>query len=323
MGHGLLPALEARGHPVVAVDLAPLPAELAGSCLEAVRASILDTETMRSLLRRHRPAWVFHLAAVLSSRAERDAALAHAVNVQGTVDLMGLCLEELGGGGDAVRFLFPSSIAVYGMPDLATKESEGAVGESEWTVPQRLYGCHKLYCELLGSYWARRALAGGPGLDFRAIRFPGLISAETVPSGGTSDYAPEMLHAAAQGRPYACFVRPDTRLPFMTMADAVDAFLKLGDAAPAELSRRVYNIRAFSASAAEFRDRVLETFPGAGIRFEPDAARQAIVDSWPADVDDARARHDWGLAPRHGLVEALRDYLVPALRARYGVPAGR
>ena len=126
-----------------------------------------------------------------------------------------------------------------------------------------------------------------------------------------------MIHAAAQGKPYACFVREDTRLPFMTMTDAVDAFLTLASTPETRLTHRVYNIRAFSLSAGELRDRLLEAFPDVRVTFEPDERRQAIVDSWPADVDDRPARKDWGLAPRHGLSEALDEYLLPALRARY------
>jgi nucleoside-diphosphate-sugar epimerase len=317
MGHLLLPALRERGHRVVALDINPLSPELADHCIEIVDASVLDTERLADLLRRHRPEHVFHLAAVLSTRAELDPMLAHAVNVDGTVGLMGLCADELTAAGRPPRFLYPSSIAVYGMPDARTKASAGAVRETEWNVPTGVYGCNKLYCELLGQYFSRDERAERR-LDFRSIRFPGLISAETIPSGGTSDYAPEMIHAAARGEAYACFVRPETRMPFMTMVDAVSAFLDLASAPESDLTQRVYNIRAFSPSAAEIRDRVVDVFPDAEIGFEPDERRQAIVDSWPADVDDDRAREDWGFTPRHGLDAALRDYLLPALRERYG-----
>jgi len=318
MGHLLLPALRMRGHRVVALDINPLGPELAAHCVEFVEASVLDTGRLADILRRHRPEQVFHLAAVLSTRAEQDPALAHEVNVNGTVGLMELCADQLTGASHPPRFLYPSSIAVYGMPDSGTKSTAGAVKESEWNVPTGMYGCNKLYCELLGQYFSRSERAERR-LDFRSIRFPGLISAETVPSGGTSDYAPEMIHAAAQGRPYACFVGPETRMPFMTMVDAVDAFLDLAAAPEADLTQRVYNIRAFSPSAAEIRDRTLEVFPDAVVSFEPDEHRQAIVDSWPADVDDDQARRDWGFAPTHGLTEALRDYLLPSLRERYGI----
>jgi nucleoside-diphosphate-sugar epimerase len=146
-----------------------------------------------------------------------------------------------------------------------------------------------------------------------------LISAATVPSGGTSDYAPEMIHAAAKGEPYSCFVRPDTRIPFMTMPDAVDAMLRLARADRPRLSRSVYNIAAFNPSAGEIAELVQDGFPGAEIRFDPDLKRQAIVDTWPADVDDGAARADWGLAPIHNLENAFSDYLIPRISERYRV----
>jgi nucleoside-diphosphate-sugar epimerase len=221
-----------------------------------------------------------------------------------------------------VVFLYPSSIAAYGLPDLETKARVGAVKEHEWNVPTTMYGCNKLYCEHLGRYYsfhykqlAAEKLSGK--VDFRAIRFPGLISAVTVPSGGTSDYAPEMIHSAASGHPYRCFVRPDSRIPFMVMADAVDALLQLAAADRSRLRQSVYNISAFNPSAEEIRDLVLEGFPDADIGFSPDEKRQAIVDSWPADVDSSAAREDWGLAPRFGFEAAFRDFLIPNIRSRY------
>ena len=157
-------------------------------------------------------------------------------------------------------------------------------------------------------------------MDFRAIRFPGLISAFTLPSGGTSDYAPEMLHAAAQGRPYACFVREDTRLPFMAMPDAIGALLALMEAPGESLTTLVYNVGAFSPSAGEIADLVRAAFPAGHIAFAPDPRRQAIVDSWPEDVDDARARRDWGFRPAHDLGRAFGEYLLPNVRRRYAGP---
>jgi nucleoside-diphosphate-sugar epimerase len=324
MGHLLLPALRSRGYATVALDLVALDPSLGECCEEVVQASILDDDAIRDIYRRHHPAIVFHLAAVLSTKAEKDPDLAHEVNVNGTVGLFKLCREEARASGRDVVMLFPSSIAVYGFPDASAKEKAGKVAEQDWNFPTAMYGCNKLYCELFGSYLTTRARRlREPGLDFRAIRFPGLISAETLPSGGTSDYGPEMIHAAAQGKTYACFVRADTRLPFMTMPDAVAAMMRLAAADAAALTTRVYNIGAFAPSAAEYRDLVMVHYPGARISFEPVAARQAIVDSWPADVDDSKARSDWGHAPVHALGDAIADYLVPALQRRYGARVAR
>lgn len=324
MGHLLLPALVKRGYAVIAVDLAPLPESLAGLCLEAVQASVTDAPGMAALVERHRPSLVYHLAALLSRQAEDDPERAHAVNVEATLLLYRLCRAEASRAGRDVRVLFPSSIAVYGLPGVRKKAKAGAVREHEWTLPSGMYGCNKLYCEMVGAYWTTRAeRARTPGLDFRALRFPGLISAQTLPSGGTSDYAPEMVHAAAAGRPYACFVREDTRLPFMTMPDAIEGFLALAEAPRKDLTARVYNVKGFSPTAGELLQALRSRFPDATVRFEPDPVRQALVDTWPGDVEDARARADWGFAPQHGLNAALDRYLLPALRARSEARADR
>jgi nucleoside-diphosphate-sugar epimerase len=324
MGHLLLPALRAAGYEVVALDLRAMDPALSVSCREVVAGNITDRKLLERLFDDHRFAAVFHLAALLSSKAERDPDLAHEINVSATLHLFRLGRERARLSRADLTFFFPSSIAVYGLPDAAAKASAGAVGEDEWNRPAGIYGCNKLYGEMIGSYFAARAAKDQtPGLDFRAIRFPGLISAETLPSGGTSDYAPEMIHAAASGRPYACFVGPSTRMPFMTMPDAVDAIMRLVAAPASALTTRVYNIGAFAPSASEIRDAALAHFPEAQISFSPVAWRQAIVDTWPESVDDGRARRDWGHAPRHELEEALSDYLVPALVKRYGSKVAR
>jgi threonine 3-dehydrogenase len=169
-------------------------------------------------------------------------------------------------------------------------------------------------------YYGQRHLDETPPhfLDFRAIRFPGLISAFTLPSGGTSDYGPEMLHAAAQGKPYACFVREDTKISFMAMPDAIKSLLMLLDVPREKLNHQVYNIAAFAITAGEFRDRAVKAFPGAQITFEPNPRRQGIVDSWPEDVDDALAQTEWGWKPDYDADRFFDDYFLPEMRKRYG-----
>ena len=224
--------------------------------------------------------------------------------------------------GRPVVFLYPSSIAAYGLPSLEVKARAGKVKEDDYNHPTTMYGCNKLYCEHLGRYYARhyKQMSAEPRagkVDFRCIRFPGLISAVTMPSGGTSDYAPEMLHAAAGGKPYACFVRPDTRIPFMAMPDAVDALVTLAHVPGGRLRQPVYNIGAFNPSAEEIRRIVLEAFPQAQITTAVDVKRQGIVDTWPEDVDDSAARRDWGFQPRYALEHAFRDYLIPTITRLY------
>jgi nucleoside-diphosphate-sugar epimerase len=307
---------------ILALDLNPLEPDLARRCAACLTGDIRDRRLLERLRSEFEIETVFHLAAILSTRAEFVPETAHEINVEGTLRLLRLAVEETLWRGRPVRFLFPSSIAVYGLPDLAAKRGAGRVAEEAWTQPITMYGCNKLYAEHLGRYYARhyRQLApdaATPAIDFRAIRFPGLISAFTTPSGGTSDYAPEMIHAAARSRPYACFVREDSRIPFMVMPDAVDALLAIAEAPAERLRRPVYNVRAFNPSAAELAALVAEGIPGARTTFVPDRRRQRIVDSWPEDVDDAAARADWGFRPAHDLGRAFNEYLLPNIRRRY------
>lgn len=323
IGHGLIERLsEAGRQPIVTIDLNPLEPSLAGKVQREFTGSITDARLLDRILSEFEIDTVYHLAALLSTRSEFTPVTAHQVNVEGTLSLLEFSQREAESHGRPVLFLYPSSIAAYGLPDLETKMRAGRVREDEYNTPSTMYGCNKLYCEQLGRYYARfykqLAVESQSGrVDFRCVRFPGLISAMTVPSGGTSDYAPEMIHAAAQGEPYTCFVRPDTRIPFMAMPDGVDALLSLAAAPRQRLSRTAYNLSAFNPSADEILGEVQRAFPDAQITWKTDTRRQGIVDSWPADVDDSAARRDWGFAPTYNFESAFRDYLIPKIRARY------
>jgi threonine 3-dehydrogenase len=322
IGHGLIERLAASGRAVVTLDVAPLDPALAKLVQREVVGSILDHAALDRLLPEFEVDLIFHLAALLSTRSEFSPVMAHDVNVQGTLLLLEFAQRQAESHGRPVTFLYPSSIAAYGLPTLDAKRRAGRVREDDWTQPTKMYGCNKLYCEQLGRYYAHHykqlsAETASGRVDFRAVRFPGLISAVTVPSGGTSDYAPEMIHAAARGESYACFVRPDTRIPFMAMPDGVEALLTLAAAPRAALTRTAYNLGAFAPTADEVRAEVLRAFPGAAITFHVDEKRQGIVDSWPEDVDDSAARHDWGFAPAYDFTRAFRDYLIPTIRERY------
>lgn len=323
MGHGLIDQLAELGtHTVIALDVRQIDDSLKPKCSAIIVGDVLENRLLERLQSEYEIHTIFHLAALLSTRAEFTPEAAHRVNVEGTLNLLKLAIEQSRWQGSPVKFMFPSSIAVYGLPSLQEKKRAGKVREDEWNFPTTMYGVNKLYCEHLGRYYAKyyRQLAADRwvgGIDFRCIRFPGLISAATMPSGGTSDYAPEMLHAAAQKRSYACFVRKDVRIPFMAMPDAIKALLELWDAPPENLKRSVYNITSFSPSAGEIREIVMREFYTSDITFIPDDKRQAIVDTWPEDTDDSAARHDWNWSPSFDLTRAFSEYLIPEIKRLY------
>ncbi len=321
IGQALIRTLSERSElPILAMDIEPLPEDIR-SLVTPLQGDILDKTLLSRLVSEYEIDTIYHLAALLSTRSEFTPEAAHRVNVEGTLGLLQLASEQSEWRGKPVKFIFPSSIAVYGLPDQETKSAYTRVREWEWNYPRTMYGCNKLYCEQLGIYFStyyRQLATDRPiMLDFRCLRFPGLISAFTVPSGGTSDYGPEMLHHAAQGKPYSSFVRQDVRIPFMAMPDAIKSLHLLTEAPRESLKRLVYNVTSFSLSAAEFREIVLGFFPEAQISFDPDMKRQSIVDSWPADLDDSAACRDWGWQPDYDLQRSFAEYLVPNIRDRY------
>ena len=323
IGHGLISSIgKEKKTAIVTLDLKPLDECLIPFCNRFIKGDILDNMLLGRLMAEYEITTIFHLASILSTKSEYTPEAAHRVNVEGTINLLRLGVELAQWQGSTVKFIYPSSIAVYGLPDVETKTREGKIKENQWCTPITMYGCNKIYCEHLGRYYSRnyRQLAKDRSMntiDFRCIRFPGLISVDTVPTGGTSDYGPEMLHHAAQKKPYGCFVREDTRIPFMAMPDAIKALLSIEDVPSKSLSQVSYNVTSFSPSAAEIRRYVLNAFPKADIYYEIHPNRQAIVDSWPIDVDDTPARNDWGWKPDYDIDRSFNDYLIPAIRNRY------
>jgi len=323
IGHGLIRSLSKKAREDrVGLDLDVLDKSIRPFVQESIQGNILERNLLARINAEFEVSAIYHLAAILSTRAEFSPMTAHDVNVGGTINLLHLAMEQSLSQGRPVKFFFPSSIAVYGMTDIDTKNSAGPVSEDDYRHPETIYGCNKLYCENLGIYFSRfykrlSAESSRGRVDFRSIRLPGLISIHTLPAGGTSDYAPEMIHSAAQYIPYQCFVREDSALPFMTMGDAIKAILQLMEAKEDSLSRSVYNVTSFSPSAAEFREKTLTYFPEAKIDFIINKKRQSIVDSWPAQVDDSKARNDWDWEPEHDFDSAFENYLIPEIKKRY------
>lgn len=292
VGIDLARALAEAGDDVVATDVLPKPR----GASRWRPLDVTDAGAMKAALTDEAPDVVFHLAAILSATGERDPQAAYAVNQTGTYNLLEAC-REVG----VPKLIFTSSIAVYG-PGLPDPTPEDVP-----LLPTTLYGATKAAGELLGAYYEHRY-----GVDFRGIRFPGLISA-SLPGGGSSDYALFMYVDAVRRGAYRAFCRADTRIPFMYMPDAVRALIELARAPKANLTRNIYNIAAMSPSAAEFKASIEGALPEASITFDPDPVRQAILDSWPRALDDSRARADWGWQPRFEL-EAMTADLLPRLR---------
>src|SRR3989344_6916661 len=219
------------------------------------KTSVLQKSQIQSIFSKLKISKVFHLAGVLAGDAEREPEKAEALNSGGTAVMLEVTNDYAIREKRGIKFIFPSTIAVYGFPDLKTKTQNSVVTEEEFLNPITMYGINKLYCENLGVYYSKYYKMLEPDvkrlLDFRCVRFPGLMSALTIPTGGTSDYGAEMIHTAAQGQNYESFVREDAVLPFMVMPDAIKALITLAEADKSKLTRFVYNVTSFSINAKE------------------------------------------------------------------------
>jgi nucleoside-diphosphate-sugar epimerase len=285
---------------VIASDLKDPPANPESGGPFA-RLDVTDGSALRHVCREHDVDAIVHMAAILSAKGENDPLHAWEVNVTGLVNALEVAREL-----KLAQVLCPSSIAVFGAG--APKES----APQETTLkPSTMYGITKVTGELLCDYYVHRF-----GVDARGLRYPGIISAETLPGGGTTDYAVEFYYKAVEVGRYTCFVRENTRLPMMYMPDCIKATVDLMDADFARLKHHGdFNVGAMSFSAGELAESIREHIPGFEVEYEPDY-RQAIADSWPSSVDDSAARAEWGWAPEYDLDAMTEDMLV-RLRKRH------
>ena len=283
---------------VVGLDLAP-PSSPNGQREEGpyVTGDVRNRDAIEAVIRNHEVSVVYHLASLLSASGEKKPDQTWEVNLDGLKNVLDLARRH------SLRVFWPSSIAVFGPSTPREQTPQRTVFD-----PSTMYGVTKRSGELLCQYYHRRY-----DIDVRSLRYPGLISYKTPPGGGTTDYAVDMFYAAADGDPYTCFVRPDTRLPMMYMPDALQATLDLMEADAANLTvRDSYNITAFSFSARELAASIERRMPTFSCSYDPDE-RQRIADDWPQSVDDSVARSDWGWSPQYDL-DAMTDDMLDHLQ---------
>ena len=262
---------------------------------------VTEAEKLTEVCRRHKIDAIVNMAAILSATGEKNPQLAWHVNVTGLINTLELA-RELG----LTQVLCPSSIAVFGAGCPRVNTPQETV-----LKPATMYGVTKVTGELLCDYYVRRF-----NVDARGLRYPGIISAETLPGGGTTDYAVEIFYKAVAEKRYTCFVGPDTRLPMMYMPDCLKATMDLLEADFDALKHHGdFNVGAMSFSAAELAAAIKRRIPEFEITYAPDF-RQAIADSWPASLDDSAARAEWGWKPSYDL-EAMVDDMLAKLSARH------
>jgi nucleoside-diphosphate-sugar epimerase len=275
---------------VVASDLRPLAEQDGPTAV----LNALDIQAMDEMVEAYRITQIYHLAAILSATGEKDPMWAWNTNMASLFNVLETARKR-----QLDKVYFPSSIAAFGRE--AAPEN---TPQYEALIPETVYGISKVAGELWGNYYYRRY-----GLDVRSLRYPGIIGYQSLPGGGTTDYAVDIYHYAVQNKPFSCFLKPDTRLPMLYMDDAIRATLELMEAPADRLTVRTsYNLAGMSFTPAEIAESIRKVIPDFQISYAPDF-RQAIADSWPGSIDDSQARADWGWKPAFDLDGMTRDMI--------------
>ncbi len=301
IGSELVRALRARhgAANVVASDVVE-PRGGADSVAPFVKLDVTDRAALDRAVAGSSIEVVYHLAAILSANGEKDPAKAWKVNMDGLYNVL-----EVARARKVRRVFSPSSIAVFGPATPRERTPQDTVLD-----PKTMYGVTKAAGEYLAEYYFQKF-----GLDVRGCRFPGIISHQTLPGGGTTDYAVAIFYDAVTTGRYRCFLREDTRLPMMYMPDCLKSILDLMDADVSRLKHHAaFNVTAMSFSAGELAAAIRRRVPGFACEYAPDF-RQAIADSWPASLDDSAAREEWGWTPDYDL-DKMVDDMLSALKKR-------
>ncbi|XP_029648125.1 L-threonine 3-dehydrogenase, mitochondrial [Octopus sinensis] len=251
-----------------------------------IYADILDYKNLQEIVVTHQIDSVVHFSALLSAIGESNFPLAMRVNIEGVHNILELCRQY------SLKLFLPSTIGAFG-PDSPRNPTPDLTIQR----PRTIYGVSKVHSELLGEYYYYKF-----GVDFRSLRFPGIISADSHPGGGTTDYAVHIFHDAISTKKFECFLKPDTRLPMMYIDDCLESVVKYMATPADKLSLRTYNVNAMSFTPAELVEEVKKFVPDLEVTYKPDD-RQAIADSWPERFDDSRARNDWNWSHKYDLQE--------------------
>lgn len=254
----------------------------------------LDPLALEEVVKKWKVTQIYHLAAILSATGEKDPMKAWDINMRSLFNVLEISRVR---GLDKVYF--PSSIAVFGREAAHTDTPQYEV-----LIPETVYGISKVAGENWANYYFNRY-----GVDVRSLRYPGIIGYQSMPGGGTTDYAVDIYHYAIQAKAYECFLSQDTSLPMLYMPDAIRATLELMEAPADSLTVRTsYNLSGMSFTPAEIAGSIRRLMPNFQISYKPDF-RQAIADSWPTSIDDSAARRDWGWKPEFDLDAMTKDML--------------
>lgn len=255
---------------------------------------VMDTNKLAEVVDKYQINQIYHLAAILSAKGETMPMVAWNFNMTSFFNVV-----EISKSKGIDKIFFPSSIAAFGPTTPRNNTPQETI-----MIPETVYGISKSCAEDWCNYfWLKNKL------DIRSIRYPGIIGYQSLPGGGTTDYAVDIYHKAVKGEAFNCFLKADTRLPMIYMEDAIRATIQLMESPIEKVKVRTsYNLAAMSFTPAEITESIQKFYPSFQVSYNPDF-RQGIAESWPASIDDSVARTDWDWKPKYDLESMTKDMI--------------
>jgi D-erythronate 2-dehydrogenase len=288
---------------MVLTDIAPPPADLLADPRVEARTGPLLTQA--EALRTEPFDGVFHLASAVSGECEADFDLGLRSNLDSTRALLDALRANVNAGGKVARFVFSSSVAVFG-PDPGHPFPK-IVGDDTMPTPQTSYGTQKLICEHLIADYTRKGY-----LDGRAARLMTVTVRPGRPNGAASSFFSGIIREPLAGVEAICPVSPDVSHPMSSPSRTVDGLIAVYEATrEAFCGRTALNLPALNVRASDMLD-ALEEVAGAKVRarvrFERDERIANIVANWPSGASAARANR-LGLHPHETFADIIRQYI--------------
>lgn len=303
IGTELTPLLLEKGYTVIASDIRPASEKFIRLGIPFETIDTTNRTQLAEVVQKYNVDIIIHNASILSAVGEQYPQKAIHVNIRGIENILEVAREN-----NVKKVISPSSIAAFG-PNTPKDDTPN----DTIMRPDTIYGISKVYTELLGEYYHKKY-----NVDFRTLRYPGIISADAPPGGGTTDWAVQIFYDALQKKRYTCFVREDTRMPMMSMPDCLNSTIELLEADEKNLQHRSFNVGGCNFTPVELTREIQKYIPEFTIEYAPDY-RQTIAASWPSSIDDSVARQEWNWKAQHD-IEALTKYMLKALSEKLNIP---
>ena len=274
--------------------------------VKIIQGDLSNCSEVFNVVKNNRITSIYHLGAMLGVMSEINPWGSFKTNIIGTYNVL-----EAARLFDVEKVMFTSSLATFRL------ETGAEITDTTIQRPTNMYGVGKLYTEGLGRYYRKKF-----GLDFRAIRYPGILGPGVRAPGL---WPGPMVENAVLGKPFECFVTEESSGPLIFFKDAARAADMVLRAPKENITMVNYNVAGDvpPITAKELERAIKRHIPEAAITYKPDPAMMEIfgpfskIKVW----DDSYARKEWDWKPAYPTIDSMVLAFIEEMKAhldRYG-----